>query len=303
MASLLTFFAPQSPATTASATVLASSDGVYLNPNTGRFWSMDSHQGSSEDPLSLHKYLYCQGNPIMGIDPSGHENMPTMTVNMGVVGTVASENMAVTMAARTTLTSRILQSAALSAFLADAFGLFDHNPQTDVDTLKRKYPDYMVFIHATSTGAWPELIGGGVPTIDPSKGLGKDFGCGFYTFNASSADPRIIPAAVQWANEAASEEGGIPEVTFWLIKRAKYQSLSKADFTALSTLQYSQVVSGFRDEITETTGKNVAFGEIAKRQGGTWVRNNSLPLQYKFEGFSGVSGLKFFGGFSPEPLH
>ena len=45
----------------------------YLNPNTGRFWSMDSFEGNNEDPLSLHKYLYCHGNPVNGFDPSGHE--------------------------------------------------------------------------------------------------------------------------------------------------------------------------------------------------------------------------------------
>jgi RHS repeat-associated protein len=43
----------------------------YLNPNTGRFWSMDSYEGRNEDPLSLHKYLYAQGNPVDRIDPSG----------------------------------------------------------------------------------------------------------------------------------------------------------------------------------------------------------------------------------------
>ncbi len=31
----------------------------YLNPNTGRFWTMDSYEGSTFDPLTLHKYLYC----------------------------------------------------------------------------------------------------------------------------------------------------------------------------------------------------------------------------------------------------
>jgi hypothetical protein len=46
---------------------------VYLNPNTGRFWTMDSYEGDNEDPLSLHKYLYCHGNPVNGIDPSGHD--------------------------------------------------------------------------------------------------------------------------------------------------------------------------------------------------------------------------------------
>jgi RHS repeat-associated protein len=46
---------------------------VYLNPNTGRFWTMDSHEGNQEDPLSLHKYLYCQGNSVNHVDPSGHD--------------------------------------------------------------------------------------------------------------------------------------------------------------------------------------------------------------------------------------
>jgi len=43
----------------------------YYKPDTGRFWTMDSYGGDNEDPLSLHKYLYCQGSPINGVDPSG----------------------------------------------------------------------------------------------------------------------------------------------------------------------------------------------------------------------------------------
>jgi RHS repeat-associated protein len=47
----------------------------YLNPNVGRFWTMDSYAGNNEDPLSLHKYLYTQDNPVNGIDPSGHDDI------------------------------------------------------------------------------------------------------------------------------------------------------------------------------------------------------------------------------------
>ena len=43
----------------------------YLNPNTGRFWTMDTCAGDNEDPLSLHKYLYCQADPISNTDPTG----------------------------------------------------------------------------------------------------------------------------------------------------------------------------------------------------------------------------------------
>lgn len=45
----------------------------YLNPDTGRFWTMDSYAGDSEDPLSLHKYLYVANNPVNMVDPSGHD--------------------------------------------------------------------------------------------------------------------------------------------------------------------------------------------------------------------------------------
>ena len=43
----------------------------YLNVSTGRFWTMDSYEGNTQDPLSLHKYLYCESDPADSDDPTG----------------------------------------------------------------------------------------------------------------------------------------------------------------------------------------------------------------------------------------
>src|SRR5262249_39135721 len=45
----------------------------YLNTSTGRFWSMDSFEGLSKEPTSLHKYLYAGADPVNRRDPSGKD--------------------------------------------------------------------------------------------------------------------------------------------------------------------------------------------------------------------------------------
>ena len=43
----------------------------YMNPGTGTFISMDSYQGDLYEPVTLHKYLYANANPVKYSDPSG----------------------------------------------------------------------------------------------------------------------------------------------------------------------------------------------------------------------------------------
>lgn len=43
----------------------------YYNADRGRFFSMDPHPGATHDPVSLHKYLYANADPINFTDPSG----------------------------------------------------------------------------------------------------------------------------------------------------------------------------------------------------------------------------------------
>jgi RHS repeat-associated protein len=41
------------------------------NPNTGTFTTLDPYAGDPTNPLSYNKYLYTQGDPINGSDPTG----------------------------------------------------------------------------------------------------------------------------------------------------------------------------------------------------------------------------------------
>jgi RHS repeat-associated protein len=43
----------------------------FYDISSGRFSRMDTYEGRNEEPLTLHKYLYSQSNPAMGIDPTG----------------------------------------------------------------------------------------------------------------------------------------------------------------------------------------------------------------------------------------
>ena len=44
----------------------------YLDPSTGTFTTMDTYQGRLSDPMSLHKYMFANSNPVKYCDPSGH---------------------------------------------------------------------------------------------------------------------------------------------------------------------------------------------------------------------------------------
>ncbi len=56
----------------------------WYSPAAGRFNALDPYAGSSYDPQTLHKYLYCHANPINGIDPSGRFSIAEVSVNMAV---------------------------------------------------------------------------------------------------------------------------------------------------------------------------------------------------------------------------
>ena len=61
----------------------------YLNTGTGRFWTRDRFRGRTENPGSLHRYVYCADNPVNCSDPSGKESLGGTLVVGGGYGTLA----------------------------------------------------------------------------------------------------------------------------------------------------------------------------------------------------------------------
>ena len=80
----------------------------YYDQGIGRFTQMDTYQGRSGDPHSLHKYVYTHNDPINNIDPSGNI---TIGAALGGIGSFAVRTAGFS-AARSTI-SRTFVGAAL----------------------------------------------------------------------------------------------------------------------------------------------------------------------------------------------
>jgi len=61
----------------------------WMNPSTGRFWTMDTFEGSPSDPPSLHKYTYAHNNPANATDPSGNMVDLSLKSMMGTISSIA----------------------------------------------------------------------------------------------------------------------------------------------------------------------------------------------------------------------
>ena len=77
----------------------------YYDQGVGRFTQQDTWMGRDSDPITLHKYLYANSDPVNHTDPSGQMSLGSM---MTGVNLQVSLNIATTLVARTMVTRSML---------------------------------------------------------------------------------------------------------------------------------------------------------------------------------------------------
>ena len=88
----------------------------YYDTDSGRFTRRDTYPGHISEPLTLHKYIYANANPVNGVDPSG---FATITEALSIINTLSQ------LAARayTTVFSPIQAANITAGFMALAAGV------------------------------------------------------------------------------------------------------------------------------------------------------------------------------------
>ncbi len=62
----------------------------YYNQGIGRFTQMDAWMGSPHDPITLHKYLYANADPVGHVDPSGNIALARVGIALQTMGSLIS---------------------------------------------------------------------------------------------------------------------------------------------------------------------------------------------------------------------
>jgi RHS repeat-associated protein len=62
----------------------------YYDVETGRFTRRDDYAGSISEPLTLHKYVYTNNNPVNGIDPSGFFTLTETSGTLSMLSQLAA---------------------------------------------------------------------------------------------------------------------------------------------------------------------------------------------------------------------
>jgi RHS repeat-associated protein len=282
----------------------------YYKPDTGRFWTMDSYAGNQSSPFSLHKYFYCQSDPINLVDPSGYL---VEDVSISTAVGIKIDTLSISALATVYLSYAVYSGAKgiydnyqinqvaqnLGVEVEPAVYLSDLQNDTDWGSDERKRdPGWKYFAHGTSIGAW-----GSSSTIAASGG--GDFGTGFYTFKANL---RGLFWAGGQATRTSTRRGGLP---FIIVAKIKQEDLSGMMTTAQdlrgNSAQWTTTVSGYLNNGGQgLSGHPIVIGPVSAQgrrlnPGETPTQRIDMPDQWKWEDVSKLKPaavIPVFNGFN-----
>jgi RHS repeat-associated protein len=80
----------------------------YYDQGVGRFTQQDTWMGNNSDPVTLHKYLYANADPVNFVDPTGNFGFGLGDINIGLNGMAQLGGRAVSSSALRTAVNRII---------------------------------------------------------------------------------------------------------------------------------------------------------------------------------------------------
>ena len=66
----------------------------YYSQGVGRFTQMDTWMGRNQDPITLHKYLYGNADPVSHVDPTGNFSIGSVSAGINIQGILTTANIA-----------------------------------------------------------------------------------------------------------------------------------------------------------------------------------------------------------------
>jgi len=199
----------------------------YYDQRQGRFWTMDTFEGNTFDPPSLHKYFYASTNPVNRVDPSGNETLEGLQIGSAILLGIGALAVAGTLIIHDQISegdillSRATDARQVPIAIASAIQARRISPALQ-ESLKRRFSDYVFFVHGTSESSAQDINLSGV---DKDKilagGRGSLIPGAFFTF---LLEPNPV-AAIQLALVSALRKPSPHAVMVGYLPRGVFNSL------------------------------------------------------------------------------
>jgi len=231
----------------------------WMDPETGRFTSMDRWPVDVADPASLHRYLYVHSDPVNGVDPSGfQEGVASLSVAslagsfIDLIGTFGVRialqqlgKMAVRLLIRgalvvagTWVAHSIYSSAVAQQELAQA----RDTTRVRIEELIKKFPAKLLFHYTSAANAY-SILESGVIIASEKKFFGG------YTFPPGAYATDVPPWSASFTQRALSayfyggNEG--KDVSHYVAIAALPDFLGPLPFPGLGNQYYRPALPGF----------------------------------------------------------